>query len=84
MICRIKYIHTKRFIHSDIKPDNIVMGTGRLGDLVHVIDFGVSREYVESLTKKHRPYREDVTPIGTPAFMSISTHLGIGTCETKM
>ncbi|XP_043830260.1 casein kinase I-like [Dromiciops gliroides] len=29
MISRIEYVHTKSFIHRDIKPDNFLMGIGR-------------------------------------------------------
>jgi serine/threonine protein kinase len=29
MIDRVEYIHTKNFIHQDIKPDNFLMGVGK-------------------------------------------------------
>jgi serine/threonine protein kinase len=29
MISRVEYIHSKNFVHQDIKPDNFLMGNGR-------------------------------------------------------
>lgn len=45
LICRMKYIHSKSVVHRDTKPQNLLMGSGRQGNVVFVIDFGVS-EYV--------------------------------------
>lgn len=84
MICRIKYIHTKSILHVNIKPHNFLMGTGRLGNLVYIVDFGLSREYRDLKTKKHRPYHEGLIPSGTFEFMSINTYLGVDMCNTKM
>lgn len=77
MICRIQYIHGRSFIHRDIKPDNFLMGVGRRGSTVHVIDFGLSKKYRDFNTHRHIPYRENKSLTGTARYASVNTHLGI-------
>lgn len=84
MICRIKYIHTKGYLHMDIKPDNFLMGTGRLGNLVYIIDFGLSRKYINHHTEKHMACCEGVRLMGTLPFTTINHHLGISKCKKKI
>lgn len=77
MICRIQYIHGRSFIHRDIKPDNFLMGVGRRGSTVHVIDFGLSKKYRDFRSHNHIPYRENKNLTGTARYASVNTHLGI-------
>src|ERR1700691_4452556 len=49
----IEYVHSRHFIHGDIKPSNILMGVGDHDDQVYIIDFGLA-------TKIQRP--KDLPP----------------------
>uniref|UniRef100_H2NJN6 Casein kinase I isoform alpha n=1 Tax=Pongo abelii TaxID=9601 RepID=H2NJN6_PONAB len=77
MISRIEYVHTKNFLHRDIKPDNFLMGTGRHCNKLFLIDFGLAKKYRDNRTRQHIPYREDKHLIGTVRYASINAHLGI-------
>lgn len=80
-ISRIEYIHSKNFIHRDVKPDNFLMGLGKKGNLVYIIDFGLAKKYRDARTHQHIPYRENKNLTGTARYASINTHLGIGECQ---
>lgn len=77
LICRLEFIHAKSFIHRDIKPDNFLMGLGRRGNQVNVIDFGLAKKFRDPRTHIHIPYREHKNLTGTARYASINTHLGI-------
>ncbi|XP_020712523.1 casein kinase I isoform X2 [Athalia rosae] len=77
LISRTDYIHSRNFIHRDIKPDNFLMGLGKKGNLVYIIDFGLAKKYRDGRTHMHIPYRENKNLTGTARYASINTHLGI-------
>ncbi|CAA3010857.1 casein kinase I-like [Olea europaea subsp. europaea] len=77
MINRVEFVHSKSFLHRDIKPDNFLMGLGRRANQVYVIDFGLAKKYRDSSTHQHIPYRENKNLTGTARYASMNTHLGI-------
>ncbi len=77
LISRIEYVHSKSFIHRDVKPDNFLMGLGKRANQVNVIDFGLAKKYRDPKTHQHIPYRENKNLTGTARYASINTHLGI-------
>ncbi|KAL2327223.1 hypothetical protein Fmac_020650 [Flemingia macrophylla] len=77
MLNRVEFVHTKSFLHRDIKPDNFLMGLGRRANQVYCIDFGLAKKYRDSSTHQHIPYRENKNLTGTARYASMNTHLGI-------
>ncbi|KAL1823919.1 hypothetical protein ACET3Z_010697 [Daucus carota] len=77
MINRIEFLHSKSFLHRDIKPDNFLMGLQRRANQIYMIDFGLAKKYRDTSTHQHIPYRENKNLTGTARYASINTHLGI-------
>jgi len=78
MLARIEYVHTKNFIHRDLKPDNFLIGLGRRKlNQIYIIDFGLAKRYRDPRTHRHIPYVEGKSLTGTATYASINTHLGI-------
>lgn len=78
MIDLIEEVHRHDLIYRDIKPDNFLIGRQGFPDenKVHLIDFGMAKQYRDPRTKQHIPYREKKSLSGTARYMSINTHLG--------
>ncbi|KAG9077869.1 serine/threonine protein kinase, partial [Ceratobasidium sp. 370] len=84
-------LDTRDFIHSDIKPDNFLMGIGKHGNQVNVIDFGLAKKYRNPKAHLHIPYRENKnswvlrgTRLSIPIQISSWLKLRYGTMAPKL
>lgn len=77
MLCRLEYLHSRSFIHRDIKPDNFVFGFGRDSGLLNLIDLGLSQKYRDLSTLVHINYEEGKGMAGTARYVSINCHGGV-------
>ncbi|KAG1862654.1 kinase-like domain-containing protein [Suillus subluteus] len=77
LISRLEYIHSHNYVHCDIKPQNILVGLGHLKHTAFIIDFSIAKEYWDTATRVHIPFRQNQRLTGTPAFASINNHLGV-------
>lgn len=81
IISRLKFIHSKSYIHRDVKPENFLMGVGRLGNTVYAIDFGMAMSFDAMDTEEDM---EDIhwhVPFGgTARYASLRNHTGLGKC----
>ena len=77
MIERIEFIHSKGIIHRDIKPANFLIGLKKKKNIIYLIDYGLSKKYIDKNTKEHIPYKEGKGLTGTARYVSLFTHQGI-------
>ncbi|KAG2054571.1 kinase-like protein [Suillus hirtellus] len=77
LLSRLEYIHLHRYVHGDIKPQNVIVGLGDLSDTIFLIDFGIAKEFWNTSNNVHIPFRQGQRLTGTPAFALVNNHLGV-------
>mmetsp|Transcript_98300 Transcript_98300/g.278369 ORF Transcript_98300/g.278369 Transcript_98300/m.278369 type:complete len:458 (+) Transcript_98300:51-1424(+) len=77
VLYRIEFLHSRDYIHGDIKPGNFLIGSGDRANRIFMVDFGLSRRFRDAETRQHIPYRDDRSLSGTARFASINTHRGV-------
>ena len=75
---RMEYLHQNEYIHRDIKPSNFLVGTGSKKNTIYLVDFGLSKEYLDR-NGEHIEYLKHKNYVGTIRYMSINCHKGLET-----
>ena len=76
MLDRIEYIHSRKIIHRDIKPDNFVIGRKKNSHVVYVLDFGLAKKFWSSSHECHIPFTTGKKLTGTARYASINALSG--------
>lgn len=75
LIERLRWMHSRNFVHRDMKPENILIGQGKKATQVYLIDFGLSKRFINPATGQHVQNRQ-AGVVGTLKFLSKATHEG--------
>ena len=76
MIKRVQYIHSKYYIHRDIKPDNFMVGRGINEKKIYIIDFGLAKKYYSVSKLQHIKFCTGKHLIGTARYCGRNAHRG--------
>ena len=76
MVDRIEYVHSRKFIHRDIKPDNFAMGRNKNGHILYILDFGLSKKFWSSSRQSHIPFITGKKLTGTARYASVNALSG--------
>ena len=73
---RLNYIHDCGIIHRDLKPENFIVSTNAREGIIYLIDFGLSKKFINPKTKEHIPFKTNRPIMGTAKYTSLNTHKG--------
>ena len=63
-------------IYRDIKPENCLIGTksNNTSGIIHIVDFGLAKQFLDPETGRHINYSENKNLTGTVRYMSVNAH----------
>ncbi|EXJ80936.1 CK1/CK1/CK1-D protein kinase [Capronia epimyces CBS 606.96] len=81
LLRRFEVLHSHRYLHRDVKPENFLLGVGRQGNVVYMTDLGLAtylrpRSPGSNKGKAHEHSTYEPHLLGTCRYASINGHLG--------
>lgn len=72
----IEFVHKKQYLYRDIKPNNFVIGRGKKSNQIFLVDFGLSKKYIDEKTGEHIEFSGNHSVAGTARYASVNALAG--------
>lgn len=76
ILTTLESLHGIGIIHRDLKPENILIGTGKAVNNFYLIDFGLSKYFIDQ-DRNHKPLVTGKKLTGTLRYSSLNVQSGI-------
>ena len=74
-ISRMELLHSKGFIHRDVKPENFLIGVGKKNSILYLIDYGLAKRYIDPKTGQHISFKTNKGATGTLRYSSLAASM---------
>ena len=73
LLTRLERIHCRGLIFRDLKPENVLIGrrSFKKENILHVIDYGLAKPYIDSETRQEIEYAERKAITGPKRYLII-------------
>lgn len=77
-LARLEYMHNRKIVHRDLKPEHFLLGLGKQGSTLYLVDFGLTSQFTGTSWYLQDVPHKGLTFVGTRDYASLNAHNGLG------